>query len=375
MSGPTRDATSESALSGAAPIEGAALYFDGRVARRRAVLLRLGPALEIIEDGALIESWPYAEIRRADGGPGIMRLCALGAVELARLDIRDRGLEAAIERRCGQLGDLGVRVRGLGAIIFWSLAAAISIGLVAIFGAPLAADRIAPLVPYALEQRLGEATANQIKAVFGERICSRPAGSAALQKLVGTLAAQGALQVPVRAEALDSKIANAFALPGGRIFVLSALIDKADSVDELAGVLAHELGHVAHRDGLREMISTGGSAFLFGLLFGDVSGSGAIVLAGRALVQSAYSRQAEANADAFSASIMRGLGRSPRPLGEFLLRLTGPQNDGPVAMLASHPLSQDRLAALQKDDAPTTGPALLDDSEWRALKGVCAGGD
>ncbi len=49
---------------------------------------------------------------------------------------------------------------------------------------------------------------------------------------------------------------------------------------------------------------------MFGLLFGDVSGSGAIVLAGRTLVQSAYSRQAEADADAFASSVMRGLGRS-----------------------------------------------------------------
>jgi Zn-dependent protease with chaperone function len=353
------------------PIEGPALYFDGRVARRRDVTLRLGAALEIIESGTRLETWPYADVRRADGGPGIMRLCSVSAAELARLDIRNDGLEAAIERRCGQLGDHGARVRGVGAIIFWSLAATASITLVAIFGAPLAADRIAPLVPFSLEQRLGDASANQIQAMFGERLCSQPAGSAALHKLVARLATQGALQFPVEAEVLDSKIANAFALPGGRVYVFSALIEKADSVDELAGVIAHELGHVAHRDGLREMISTGGSAFLFGLLFGDVSGSGAIVIAGRTLVQSAYSRQAEAGADAFAASVMLGLGRSPRPLGEFLLRLTGRQNDGPVAWLASHPLSQDRLEALKKADAPETGPALLDAGEWQALKDVC----
>jgi Zn-dependent protease with chaperone function len=353
-------------------VEGPALYFDGRVARRREVSLRLGSTLEIIENGATIEAWPYAEIRRADGGPGIMRLCSTGAAELARLDIADKTLEAAIERRCGELGDHGKRVRGLSAIIFWSLAAAASVAIVAIFGVPFAADRIAPLVPFSLEQRVGDAAANQVKVVFGDRICSRPAGADALRKLVAALAAQGGLPIPVRADALDSKVANAFALPGGHIFVLRALIDKADSVDELAGVLAHELGHVAHRDGLREMIATGGSTFLLGLLFGDVSGSGAIVIAGRTLLASAYSRQAEASADAFAASVMRGLGRSPRPLGEFLLRLTGQENDGPVALLASHPLTQDRLAALKKDEVPTTGPALLDENEWRALKDICA---
>ena len=72
---------------------------------------------------------------------------------------------------------------------------------------------------------------------------------------------------------------------------------------------------------------------------------------------------------------MRGLGRSPAPLGEFLFRLTGRQNDGPVALLASHPLTQDRLAALKKDDAPSRGPALLEASEWLALKEICKRSD
>jgi Zn-dependent protease with chaperone function len=357
------------------PIEGPALYFDGQVARRREVTLRLGASLEIIEGGTRIATWPYAEIRRADGGPGVMRLCSIGAAELARLDIRNDGLEAAIERRCSKLGNVGLSARCVGAVVFWSLAATASIALVAIFGAPLAADRIAPLIPLSLEQRLGEATANEVVALFGDHVCSQPEGSAALHKLVGALVAQAKLKIPVRTDTLDSNVPNAFALPGGRVFVLRALIAKADNVDELAGVIGHELGHVAHRDGLREMISTGGSAFLFGLLFGDVSGSGAIILAGRTLVQSAYSRQAEASADAFSASVMRGLGRSPRPLGEFLLRLTGRQGGGAIAWLASHPPSQDRLEALKKDDAPVTGPALLNDEEWRALKNICAPAD
>jgi Zn-dependent protease with chaperone function len=171
---------------------------------------------------------------------------------------------------------------------------------------------------------------------------------------------------------LRSVVPNAFAIPGDRVFVLSGLIERADRPDELAGVVAHEFGHVAHRDALREMISSGGTAFFFGLLFGDVSGSGAILLATRGLVTAAHSRDAETAADAFAASVMRGLGRSPAPLGQFLIRLTGQQSGGPIALFASHPLTQDRLAALQRLDQPVTGPPLLDEGEWRALKAICA---
>jgi Zn-dependent protease with chaperone function len=362
------------AVAAAAPpvVEGAAVYFDGKSARRRAIVLRLRDQLDIIEDGHVLDIWPYADIRRVDGGGADrLRLRSLAARELARLDIADPALAAAIVGRCPLIDDSGVTRFGVWKIVLWSFAAVCSIVLMALYGVPLAADRIAPLVPWALEKRLGDAAANQVKIVLGKKLCTKASGVAALRKLAGELSAQGRLTTPIEVNVLESHVANAFALPGGRVFILSGLIDKAESVDEVAGVLGHELGHVAHRDGLREMIASGGTGFLFGLLLGDVSGSGAVIVAGRALVNSAHSRDAEAKADAFAADAMRGLGRSPRPLGEFLLRMTGKEQGGMIALLASHPLSQDRLAALKAADAPVTGPELLSEAEWRALKGIC----
>jgi Zn-dependent protease with chaperone function len=352
------------------PGEGEAIYFDGQSAKRRAVHLRLRDQLEILEDGHALDIWPYADIRRADGAAGALRLRSVAARELARLEITDRAFAGVLAARCPLL-DLQSPGGGAGAVIFWSFAAVCSIVLVAVYGVPLAADRIAPLVPPYLEQRLGDAASNQVKLVLGKTTCAKPEGVAALHKLVGALTSESVLPMPVDAEVLDSRVANAFALPGGRVFVLKGLLDKADNVDELAGVVAHELGHVAHRDTLREMIASGGTAFLFGLLFGDVSGSGAIVLAGRTLLTSAYSRDAEAGADAYASVILRRLGRSPVPMGEFLLRLTGKQQGGVIALLASHPLTQDRLAALKADDRPVSGQPLLSGEEWRALKGIC----
>jgi hypothetical protein len=352
------------------PIEGEAVYFDGLLARRHAARVRLGDRLSVLEGDAVLDDWSYADIRRADGAQGALRLRSLAARELARLDIADAAIAEAVAARCPSLDKDRVR-GGLRKILFWSLAAAVSIVLMAIYGAPLAADRITPLIPYSLEQRFGDAAANQVALAFGKSSCTGAGGLAALRKLSSLLAVEGDLHVRIEMTVLDSPVANAFALPGGRVFVLRGLLDKAQSADELAGVLAHELGHVAHRDGLREMIASGGAGFLFGLLLGDVGGSGAVIVAGRALIASAYSRDAEASADAFAGRIMRGLGRSPRPLGEFLMRMTGAEQGGMIALLASHPLSQDRLAALKAADAPVTGPALLTDDEWRSLKGIC----
>ncbi|KAH2840384.1 hypothetical protein KXW36_001407, partial [Aspergillus fumigatus] len=66
---------------------------------------------------------------------------------------------------------------------------------------------------------------------------------------------------------LATPVPNAFALPGGKVFVLQGLLDKAESPDELAGILAHELGHLKHHDNMRGLIYNGGTSFLIGLLF------------------------------------------------------------------------------------------------------------
>jgi Zn-dependent protease with chaperone function len=135
-------------------------------------------------------------------------------------------------------------------------------------------------------------------------------------------------------------------------------------------VIGHELGHVAARDGLRKLLQTGGSSFLLGLLFGDVTGSGAIIFAARMIVDSRYSREAEANADGFGAQLMLRLGRSPKPLGAFLGRIDTTSSKA-LAFISSHPVTEERMLALAAADRPVSGAPLLTADEWSALKGIC----
>ena len=76
------------------------------------------------------------------------------------------------------------------------------------------------------------------------------------------------------------------ALPGGHVYVDDGLIAIAQTPDELAGVLAHEIGHVAHRDGTRTVLQTAGLSFLFGMMLGDFVGGGAVVIAARTVLKS-----------------------------------------------------------------------------------------
>jgi Zn-dependent protease with chaperone function len=351
---------------------GTVVFFDGQLSRRRIVSLVFGDALEIREEGAAPVHWAYDDIRRADSPSGMLRVNCLSAPPLARLEIRDTGLAAALVARCPRLHESRLDGRATLKIVGWSVAAVVSIVLVVLFAIPFAADRLAPMVPQALERRLGDAAAAQIKTIFGGKSCHAADGQKAFEKLVGTLREAAGLDTTVASSVVATPVPNALALPGGQMLLFSGLIDKADNPDEIAGVLAHELGHLKHRDNLRNMIHDGSTSFLIGLLFGDVTGSGAAIFAARTLMSSSYSRDVEQSADTFSIDVMRKLGRPTKPMGELLFRVTGKQGDNGLSILASHPLTEDRLKRMSEVQQTSNGPPLLTPQEWTALKAICS---
>jgi Zn-dependent protease with chaperone function len=249
---------------------------------------------------------------------------------------------------------------------------------------------VAPLVPVRVEQRLGASVDAQIRGWLDTRRHDRfecgqgpdaadtQASRAAFDKLVKRLETAAGLPLPVRAAVVRRTEANAIALPGGRVYVFEGLIDKAETPDELAGVIAHEMGHIAHRDGVRAVMQAAGLSFLFGMLIGDFSGGGAAVIAMRTVLQSSYSRETEAAADAFGAELVVKLARDPRALGTILTRIAGAS--GPNAkILLSHPEARERAAAIEAiaraaPAARADGGALLSAAEWAALKRICRAG-
>jgi Zn-dependent protease with chaperone function len=365
------DAASDPGASGPVP-DIQVFYFDGMSSRRHAVTLGFKDRLEIGEDGEMLATWSYDDIRRADAPSGTLRATCLTAPALARLEIRDQAVAAELVARCPRLDEGLPGRRGVAAIVGWSLAAAVSIVLVILFGVPLAAGRLAPLIPPAFEKRLGDVADGQIRAIFGGKVCDNAPGLAAFNKLVNTLRQSAGLDTSVQSAVLATPIPNAIALPGGRIYLFGGLLAKADSVDEIAGILAHELGHLKHRDNTRDLITNGGTSFLIGLLFGDITGSSAVIFASRSLITASHSREAEHNADSFAIETMHGLGRSPKPMGELMFRVTGKEAEKGITILANHPLTEDRLARMNKEDRAPNGPALLTPEEWKALKAICS---
>ncbi|MBV1701047.1 MAG: M48 family metallopeptidase [Hyphomicrobiales bacterium] len=352
-------------------------FFDGQDNRRRAVTVHVRDTLIIEAGDTVLARWPLADVRLMPSADGMARYRLAELASLARLEVTDEWLMAAIRRACPNLG------RGNGAvasrrqtlrILGGALAAAASVLALVLYGLPLIADRLAPHIPPLIQHEIGEVSAKQLHERLKAPTCTDPHGQAVLDKLMVSLARAGHLTQPLRTRAIRTKLANALALPGGRVFVFSGLLDAAQTPDELAGVLAHELGHEAHYDSMRRLVESSGTGLLLGMILGDFTGSTSIAAAASSLINASYSRAAEQRADDFAIAVMTRLGRSPKPFGTLLARITKGQ-DIPAAMslLADHPLTADRLANLTAHDTPTTAPPLLSTQDWLTLRGICGG--
>jgi Zn-dependent protease with chaperone function len=370
----------------AAPTRAPALYFDGVTSKRHDVIVEAAvTSLRIINDDqhGLVDEWNYTDLRARSAPRGVLRLARRGEeAALARLEVRDAALAAVIEERAPALDRGGVADRRLRTrVVVLSLAAIASLVLTAIFGMPVLAGKITPLIPLPMEKKFGEAIDKQVRPILdgnsssGSAECgtvpSELAGRKSLDKLVRQLEMAANGPYHVRVDVVRQRQANAFALPGGHVYVFEGLLAKSERPDELAGVIAHEMGHVVHRDGTRAVLQSAGLSFLFGMMLGDFVGGGAVVIAAKTVLNSSYSRHAEAAADDYSVALMEKVDADPKALGAILSRIASDRHEG-MALWRDHPETKDRIAAINAVIVGNRPKPLLSGAEWKALKAICA---
>ena len=151
---------------------------------------------------------------------------------------------------------------------------------------------------------------------------------------------------------VDSEVPNAFAIPGGFIFVNRGILERAETASELAGVLAHEIGHVVERHGLEQMAkaqNTNTIVSLVYVLLGRAPGGAeqvALQVAGSAWMAK-HSREAEREADRVAVVYLARAGLDPRGMPQFFQKLLDEDRNSPNELLAwfsTHPLTEDRIA-------------------------------
>jgi beta-barrel assembly-enhancing protease len=163
-------------------------------------------------------------------------------------------------------------------------------------------------------------------------------------------------QFPFTFEIIRDKNINAFALPGGPVFINTATIAAADNEAQLAGVLAHEMSHVALRHGTHEATKGKAVEIIAGLAGSATSDNlaGALTRAGISLGANSlllhYSRDAESQADYNGALIMADAGYNPVEMARFFQKLETRGSEGALAQfLSDHPTPGNRVQAVQEE--------------------------
>jgi beta-barrel assembly-enhancing protease len=344
-----------------------AWHFDGRTAVRREVEVQtIGPNFFLREADRQHGPFSFAELRYA-GEQGGAQVYNLEGEDGWRLGLSGPIPEELVQNLPATRTYGGIIDRiGLGpASLVFAVLSVIAVAIVV-----WSPQWLAPLVPQSVEKQLGRALVGD----FGGRFCQTPKGRAALAKLTNSLDANpGDLQV----EVANIDMLNAVALPGGKVVLFQGLLNQAQSPDEVAGVLAHEIGHVRERHVMQGLLRQMGLA----VVLGGFDGSGGATI--NNVLSTTYTRGAEEEADRHSLKSLAGASISPLPTADFFERLS--RMDGSAEMdkdgssralagyMSSHPLSDDRKQLFRK--ARMTGkaytPALSYD-EWNELKTMCA---
>lgn len=151
---------------------------------------------------------------------------------------------------------------------------------------------------------------------------------------------------------INAREINAFALPGGPMYVNRGMIEAAKNEGEMAGVMAHEISHVALRhgtapkaSGLSQVLGIG--AILGGAILGGNAGAQAGAIANQALT-TPYSREYEKQADILGSQIMARAGYDPRDLANMFQTIARQGNSGPQ-FLSTHPNPENRYANINRE--------------------------
>lgn len=363
-------------------------YLDGETATRREVTAHLigtqeGGSWVIadVADNSILTRWPARELVRKPSRKDVLRLSATSAPLGARLVMSDTAMIRQALAAMPALKRRSAADRKQQTILIAASTALLAVVLLLyIWGIPLAAGPITAALPSEWETDFGRSVAHQFEASLSEdgrfEACDTKPGSPAnlaIARFVSRVLEKQGSPFPVRVVVGQSEIPNAFAIPGGQVYYLSALLEDTANGDEFAGVLAHEIGHVVHRHAMQNIISAAGTGVIIGFVLGDMTGVSLAAIVGTVLIDSHYSRTAEREADVFAADAAQRLGFSATALPDLLDRVAGEDADAALfALLSSHPMTAERrnyLDALGANNA--ANKTAFTEQEWQAISTMC----
>ncbi|HCS22173.1 MAG TPA: hypothetical protein DIW20_00365 [Rhodospirillaceae bacterium] len=261
---------------------------------------------------------------------------------------------------------------------------AVLIVVLAVHYVPRYSANLAALVPNSAARALGERV---ITTHFDNPVCVDEKGRAAFAKMLARIGSGIEKPLEYTPLVLRDDMTNAVAAPGDYVVVLKGLIHDVKSPEEMAGVVAHELGHVYYNHPLRGMMRYMGLSFMMGMMVGDSS----VLDAAGTLSALSFGREDEAAADDFAVAALTRAGVDSRKFAEFFERHGGKGADEKdekeqkgqpkgaqgaekvMEYFSPHPASSSRAVKIRAEGraAPAGSAPLLTAQEWQSLKNIC----
>jgi len=334
-------------------------YFESSLLARKIVIS--------IEDSVLVGKpiggepatlrWPVsALVQSKDDAGKIILECPPrpGKIELAD----DKNLASAPWRK--QLPDHQHKSPIWKGIVWASIC--LFLGLFCLLSLPV----IARNIPWSVEQRLFKSFEPYKASDYCERRSS--AAREALAKLVARIYPiyPDDNSFPAEIHVVHEKEINAFAIPGGKIFVLDELIKKAESPEEIAGILAHEIEHVKQRHIMRTILERSFLALGLSIIVGE--GGSADLL--EFFMHAQYTKDQESAADEGALERLRDAKVSTAGIVSFFQRME--KESSAPSLLSDHPANEWRIKLFSQGAEGTFAPVLTN-TEWISLEGICSG--
>ena len=231
---------------------------------------------------------------------------------------------------------------------------AIGVGVYVLMG--FAVDLIAPRISIDLEKKLATPFLHTLK-----KSTTTHKQQPYVQSLIDDLQSRCTdLPYDFKVHIIESETANAAAMPGGHIFIFSGLLEQVSSENELVFILAHELGHYAHRDHLKGLGRGLVLLTMSVVLFGSDNAVGNLLSRGLNITEMGFSRKQEAQADASGLETLHCAYGHVAGATNFFSKMSEDQDPGRWGhYFASHPENRRRIAHLEKlakDHGYPTGP-------------------
>ncbi len=242
------------------------------------------------------------------------------------------------------------------------------LGLLLWFGTDLMVEWAVARIPIEWEQKLGETVYQDF--LSKETVLKEGPAVSAVQEMTQRLTEK----IPhnpykFQISVVQSPVVNAFALPGGYVVVFTGLMTKAESGEEVAGVLSHELNHVLQRHGLERMVKMLGLAAVVGIVLGDQQGlTGLAKQVGMELVTLKFGRAQETEADVTGIRLLSDARIAPDGMIRFFERLSEKDKER-VEVFSTHPMSAARAALLKAELAalPKRSPEPFT-FQWKTIQ-------